>query len=481
MTRKEWGMVWTITARELRDQLRDWRIIAPMVVLTLFFPYLMNWTARQAIDFVGQYGSTLLAERLVPFLIMVVGFFPLTVSLVVALEAFVGEKERGTIEPLLSSPLKDWQLYMGKLVACIFVPLFTSYLGISVYLGSLALGGVTLPSLNIILQTLALTAAQGVLMVSGAIVISAQSTTVRAANLLASFIIIPVALLVQGESILMFWGTENVLWLAVFGVSVMAALLVRLGLAHFQREHMLSREIDTLNLPRMARLFWAAFTGRQSTLWGWLTREIPATLHRLRFSILMTILLGLAAIGAAYFGVQALLEQSPARLQSISFEELREALRRVDDTGLLGANISFTGILGNNVRASVIMFILGVISFSVAGLLAFMLNMGLLGALFGVIGFIGLPQWPLFVNGILPHGILELPAIVLLSAAVLHMGVLLVTPNARKTFTDVLIETFADWLKLFLAVALPALVIAAWIETSITPTLLLNALAQIVQ
>ncbi len=478
MTRSEWSMVWTITSRELRDQLRDWRIIAPIVILTIFFPYLMNWTARQAIDFVGQYGSTLLVERLVPFLIMVVGFFPLTVSLVVALEAFVGEKERGTIEPLLSSPLKDWQLYMGKLFASIFIPLFSSYFGIGVYLGGLALEGIPLPSLNIILQTLALTAAQGMLMVSGAIVISAQSTTVRAANLLASFIIIPVALLVQGESILMFWGTENVLWIVVFGVSVMAALLVRLGLAHFQREHMLSREIDTLNLSWMARLFWSAFTGRQLTAWGWLTREIPGTLFRMRYSIAMTTLLGVVAVAASYFGVQSLLGQSQVGSQLVSFDTLREAIRQVD-TGMLSAEISFTKILGNNVRASVIMLALGAISFSVVGLLAFLLNMGLLGALFGAIGFIGLPQWSLFLNGILPHGILELPAIVLLSSAVLHMGVVLVTPNARKTFTDVLIETFADWLKLFIAVALPALVIAAWIETSITPSLLFEALAQI--
>lgn len=478
MTRQELDMVRTIVARELRDQLRDWRIIAPIVILTIFFPYLMNWTARQAITFVGQYGSTLLVERLVPFLIMVVGFFPLTVSLVVALEAFVGEKERGTIEPLLSSPLKDWQIYIGKLLASIIMPLFASYLGIGVYLGSLSFGGVPLPSWNIILQTLALTAAQGILMVSGAIVISAQSTTVRAANLLASFIIIPVALLVQGESVLMFWGTENVLWLAVLGVSVMAALLVRLGLAHFQREHMLSREIDTLNLQWMAGLFWAAFTGRQTSLRGWLTQEIPKTLYRMRVSIVLTVLIGLASIVAAYFGVQSFMETPGVSTQPISFDDLRKAIAQLDN-GLLSGTISFTGILSNNVRASMVAFLLGAVSFSVVGVLAFILNMGLLGAVFGAIGWVGLPPWTLFVNGILPHGILELPAIALLSAAVLHMGVVLVTPNVRKTFTDVLIETFADWLKLFLAIALPALILAAWIETNITPMLLLRVLEQI--
>ena len=102
---------WIITRREVRDQFRDWRIIAPIIILTVFFPGLMNFTAQQAVDFVGKYGAPIIADRLIPFLLMVVGFFPISVSLVIALESFVGEKERRSIEPLLSSPLTDVQLY----------------------------------------------------------------------------------------------------------------------------------------------------------------------------------------------------------------------------------------------------------------------------------------------------------------------------------------------------------------------------------
>jgi len=104
---KRFDLAWLVAKRELIDQMRDWRILLPMIILTLFFPYLMNVAARYTIDYVNQFGANLIAERLLPFLILVVGFFPVTVSLVVALESFVGEKERGTIEPLLSSPLED--------------------------------------------------------------------------------------------------------------------------------------------------------------------------------------------------------------------------------------------------------------------------------------------------------------------------------------------------------------------------------------
>jgi hypothetical protein len=32
-----------VTRREVRDSLRDWRIIAPIIVLTFFFPYLAQF------------------------------------------------------------------------------------------------------------------------------------------------------------------------------------------------------------------------------------------------------------------------------------------------------------------------------------------------------------------------------------------------------------------------------------------------------
>ena len=112
-----------ITRRELRDSLRDWRIVAPVLVLTLVFPVLMDFTAGVARAFVLRYGAenAIIAERLNPFLLMIVGFFPITFSLVIALETFVGEKERSSLEPLLSMPVSDGELYLGKMLAALLV------------------------------------------------------------------------------------------------------------------------------------------------------------------------------------------------------------------------------------------------------------------------------------------------------------------------------------------------------------------------
>ena len=43
-------MAMIVTRREVHDQFRDWRIIFPVVALTLLFPALMNFTARQAVN-----------------------------------------------------------------------------------------------------------------------------------------------------------------------------------------------------------------------------------------------------------------------------------------------------------------------------------------------------------------------------------------------------------------------------------------------
>lgn len=227
-----------VTRRELRDSLRDWRIVTPIFILTLLFPFLMNFTAGMARDFVLRYGgqNVLIAERLNPFLLMIVGFFPVTFSLVLALETFVGEKERGSLEPLLSMPISDGELYLGKMLAALALPLAASYLAISVYLIGMVFSSGWLPDSSMLLQMLLLNSIKASVMVSAAVIVSSQTSSIRVANLLASFIIIPMALLVQGESILLFWGQYDVLWWIIAALCVADLILVRMGIRIFNRE-----------------------------------------------------------------------------------------------------------------------------------------------------------------------------------------------------------------------------------------------------
>lgn len=469
-------MIWLVAGRELRDQFRDWRILSPLLMLTLAFPFLMNEVAHQAVAFFAKYGTTLIADRLVPFSVLIIGFFPITISLVVALESFVGEKERGTIEPLLSAPLENWHLYFGKLLVGIFTPLIAGYTSIVLYLAMVSHQHLQMPSLYTLTLLFMLTTAHAVLMVSAAIVISVQSTSVRAANLLASFIVIPVAILMQGESVLLFWGTDQVLWLAVVAVVIMAGLLVRLGLAHFQREYLLGREFDSLNLRWIWWTFWRAFRGDARSLFGWYRLEVRKVMRELVVPVLILVVMAAIGYWASYDWTTV---NVPKMLSGATSEDMAGLVKDARQSiGLAQANqhLSAYFIFSNNLRATFLIFLGGIVSFSVLGMLAYLVNVGLVGVVLGVFKLIGYSPTLLFTAGLLPHGIFEIPALMLASAIVLRMGAVLVTPQMGKSMGQVVFELLADWVKIFLGVVVPLLAVAALIEAYVTPSILFTVM-----
>jgi ABC-type Na+ efflux pump permease subunit len=200
--------VWHLTWRELRDYLRDWRILFPIFTLTLLFPLVMRFvTGYLEASFYERWGAEGVTTRLLPLMLLLVGFVPISISLVIALEAFVGEKERMSLEPLLATPLSDLQLYLGKTIAALLLPLMAGTVGIAFYLVVLPIE--TRPDPMTLLQIILLTLGKALVMVSGAVIISSQTTSVRAANLLASFVIIPMTLLIQQESLTLLEGGKR--------------------------------------------------------------------------------------------------------------------------------------------------------------------------------------------------------------------------------------------------------------------------------
>jgi ABC-type transport system involved in multi-copper enzyme maturation permease subunit len=410
-----------ITRREIRDQIRDWRIILPIAVLTLIFPFLANFTTRRILDFVQKYGANLLAERFIPFLLMIVGFFPISISLVIALESFSGETERRSIEPLLSSPLTDGQLYLGKLVACIFIPLFASYLGMSVYLVGIYNNTTWRADPMFLFLIIILTAVQALVMVCGAVVISTQTTSVRAANLLASFIIIPVALLIQVESVMMLYADYRVLWWAVLGLAILTVLLIRMGITHLNREELLGHEIDTLNLRWMWSVFRRQFVGSAHTPWDWYGQEIPLTLRKMALPLAWMTLLLAAVVGLGAVEVKQLgLTPGAFGLERLKIVN-EQMLGQFRQLGFFSTSSVLT-IWWHNLRAVSIAAVLGSITLGVAGVLILLLPMGIIGFFTGAASLTGLSPLAVLAAFTMPHGLLEIPAIILSGAAILRVG-----------------------------------------------------------
>jgi uncharacterized membrane protein SpoIIM required for sporulation/ABC-type transport system involved in multi-copper enzyme maturation permease subunit len=466
------GEAYVLLRRELVDTLRDWRIILPIISLTLFFPFLMNLTAGLAADWIAKYGGApIIGERIIPFLLMVVGFFPLSFSLVIALEVFVGEKERKSLEPLLASPLSDGQLYVGKTLASMIPPLAASYLGIAVYLVGLKVYRGWQPPFELFVLVILLTTAKALVMVTGAVVISSQTTSVRAANLLASFIIIPMALLVQGESLIMFWANYSVLWWILAMLIVINALLVRMGLQIFDREELLGREVDELNLRSVWRTFkgfWASVERdgpvERFSIGRIYRRDLPAIFRRMRgatWSVVLALLAAMAVGG--WFAAQHSLPTgvwSPASINE-------EAFRSAPAVGFL-PSFSVGAVLSNNIRSLLLAGLLAVFSFGSLAVVLLMAPLGIIGFFMFQVAQWGLNPWLFFAAFVLPHGLFELPAAILATAAALRLGAAIIARPPRMTVGEGWLAALADFVKVFVFVTLPLLVVAAIVEVNLT-------------
>lgn len=470
--RRNLEAIWMVAQREFTDQFRDWRIVVPMFLLVTLFPFIADDMTRQAVNFMNRFGGDLILDNLIPFAVLVIGFFPLSFTLVVALESFVGEKERGTIEPLLSSPIEDRHMYLGKLLVGITTPLVFSFVSIAIYLSLVARRDVQFPSAYMLTLIFLLTFAHAVLMVSAAIVISVQATTIRAANLLASFVVVPVAFLLQGETILIFWGNEDVLWFAILGVTLLAALLVRLGLSHFRREYLLGREIDTINLRWIERTFSSRFRGNATSIVEWYRTELPKSLRELRQPLMIVIGLGLLTGIVSYLwvviNVPAFIDLSPERVDAFR-TFIADNLTNLDS---LGEQLPAPVLFYRNARTTIVFLLLGLLSFGTLGLTLFIGNIALVGGVMGAAKLVGYSPLLAFGAGILPHGIFELSAIFLATAAMLKVGAQLVTPQPDKGLGEIFLIALADWTRVFIGIVLPFLAIAALIEIYITPELI---------
>jgi uncharacterized membrane protein SpoIIM required for sporulation/ABC-type transport system involved in multi-copper enzyme maturation permease subunit len=482
-------MVWIVARRELFDTMRDWRIVTPIVILTLIFPWIMNWTAQIAMDFVEKRNAVIIGERFIPFLLMIVGFFPISFSLIIALETFVGEKERRSIEPLLSMPITDLELYLGKMVSATALPLLGSLLGVTVYLvGLFVTIGYTAP-LDLLVQILILNIITALVMVTAAVVISSQTTSVRAANLLASFIIVPMALLIQGESIIMFWGNLDALWMIALALIVVMLILMRMGVRTFNREEILGREIDELNIGRVGRLLRHFFLQPPGTLvlphgplepvplpvrpLRWLGRvyrhDLPHLLAQNWMAIAVVCLLLLAAV----IGGWAFVGKYPMPPGLLTFENLTpESFEALSDVSFL-PSMTTEGIFLHNLGVLLLAAPLAIISLGVLANLMLMVPIAMVGFFAGQVALQGFEPFLFLATFVLPHGLFEMPAAILATAFALRLGASITAPRPGLTVGEGLIASAADFAKIFVFLVVPLLLVAAFVEANLTPQIVL--------
>jgi uncharacterized membrane protein SpoIIM required for sporulation len=259
-----------------------------------------------------------------------------------------------------------------------------------------------------------------------------------------------------------------------------------MGIHIFNREEMLGREIDELNLPFLWRVFvrhlrWEPwFFGRDvkalppwarwlSILGGLYVRDIPAILRRSRLAILTVVI---AVVFSGYLGYD-FAARYPFPEGILQEQVSSESFAQSQNLGLL--SFSAWDVFFHNLRVLAAGVLLAVFSL---GTLAIALMMLPLAVIFYLIVQAAHLYDPVafFSAAVLPHGILEIPAAVISTALSVRLGATFMAPPRGMTVGEGWLWALTDLVKVFLALVVPLLALAAVVEVYVTPMIVVQVL-----
>jgi stage II sporulation protein M len=129
-------------------------------------------------------------------------------------------------------------------------------------------------------------------------------------------------------------------------------------------------------------------------------------------------------------------------------------------------------IFGQNIRVLILAALLGTFTFGVLAILIFMLPWIIVGFAAGQVYFAGESPALFILGTIVPHAIIELPAILLSMAAALRWHLTVIAPPPNTTLGEAFIAASADFGRVFVGLVIPMLFLAAYVEAYITPQVL---------
>ncbi len=202
-------------------------------------------TAAEVTGFTGPaaWPAFILQVFIAPLYLLV----PLMVSTVIAADSFAGERDRGTLEPLLHTPTSDRELFVGKFLSAWLPAMAVSLGGFAVYtvianaVAWPAVGEIFFPTTEWWMLAFLVTPALAALALGVMVLVSSRVQSVQAAHQFGSLVVLPIILLLIGQvaGALLFSprfvaGLGLVIWVA-------AAVTLRLAAADFNRDRLAER------------------------------------------------------------------------------------------------------------------------------------------------------------------------------------------------------------------------------------------------
>jgi ABC-2 type transport system permease protein len=190
-----------------------------------------------------ELGQALIGQQAAILFLMM----PLIIPSVIASYSVVGEKTRRTLEPILATPVRSWELLLGKFLAALIPSLILSWVAAAVYTGGMVQLVVSPKALGFIINgtwllvVLLCGPLLALLAIALMVAVSTRVSDPRTAQQLSGFLIMPLIGLIMAQlSGRLVLGPGFVLGIAA-ALAALAALASWFALRLFDREVMLTR------------------------------------------------------------------------------------------------------------------------------------------------------------------------------------------------------------------------------------------------
>ncbi|NOX44287.1 MAG: ABC transporter permease [Caldiserica bacterium] len=229
-----------VLRREWAEAMRIKMVLFSVCFFPLFmtgFAAYLVWQGR-ALPPQGQ--AVLLNTALIYFLVL-----PVVIPLSIAAYSIVGEKEQGTLEPLLATPIRDWELFLGKSMAPVIPGLILSWAAFGLFLlasrlilGEIPRGVLSLPWF---LSIFALAPFLALFAVFVTMIVSSRTSDTRAAYQFSSLAVLPALI-----PLIVYSARLTAVNLAFVGIEAgillpLNALALYIAVRLFRREEILTR------------------------------------------------------------------------------------------------------------------------------------------------------------------------------------------------------------------------------------------------
>ncbi len=252
-----------IFKKEIKEVLKNKSIWLPILAISIMFsvlfpagltismdsllddPETTNFVARvlQNTGNVQEVFLQFIIKQFMIFLLLVPAMLP---SLI-APASVVLEKESNTLEPLIATPIKTWELLFGKTLTSMvpsFAVSFINFILITAVVDILAyirFGLIPLPTLEWFIVTFILSPIISFIITMASVIISSKSTDIRSAQGIGAVVIFPIYAVIGLQLAGLFLLNIKYLLIGCLILLAVCPLVLKLAVRVFDRENILTR------------------------------------------------------------------------------------------------------------------------------------------------------------------------------------------------------------------------------------------------